>query len=191
MDNFFKTLGLFCFFINLSACMDSAITSANAVYDHRTLQTKVNNHYQQFTLYEALKSNPAIDTKSDLSVTIQDNIDLVLGQTPTKASFQAIEQTLNAYPDKADKLNFVTVQPKLSWSQQLNDMWITAEVKSQYITSNEINPDKIKVITENHVVYLMGIAPREEANKAIEIASKTKGVEKVVTALYFQDASKV
>ena len=38
----------------------------------------------------------------------------------------------------------------------------------------------VKVVTENGVVYLMGLVTREDGEKATEIARQTGGVQKVV-----------
>jgi len=41
------------------------------------------------------------------------------------------------------------------------------------------------VVTENGVVYLMGLLTQEEANKAVNLVSNTKGVTKVVRAFEY------
>ena len=175
----------------LSGCMSSAMTSANAVYDHRSIQTNVQNHYQQVSLYHALTSNPAVNPASDLAVVIEEHVALIIGETPDQASWLAIDKEAGRFSGTQKVLNKVTIAPPVSMATKIHDTWITTKIKTQYIASNEINPSKIKVITDDGVVYLMGMAPREEANKAIEVASQTEGVKKVVTALYFLDASTV
>jgi osmotically-inducible protein OsmY len=44
-----------------------------------------------------------------------------------------------------------------------------------------------KVVTEAGVVYLMGLVTKEEANQAVEIASGTSGVLKVVKVFEYID----
>ena len=39
---------------------------------------------------------------------------------------------------------------------------------------------RIKVVTENSVVYLMGLVTRAEADAAAEIAREIQGVQKIV-----------
>jgi osmotically-inducible protein OsmY len=44
----------------------------------------------------------------------------------------------------------------------------------------ELVAGKIKVVTVNNIVFLMGILPREEADRAVEIARGVYGVKKIV-----------
>jgi hypothetical protein len=41
----------------------------------------------------------------------------------------------------------------------------------------------VKVVTENGVVYLLGLVTQREADAAIQVARTTSGVKKVVTLL--------
>ena len=61
-----------------------------------------------------------------------------------------------------------------------NDTWITTKVKTKMLANNSIEAYRIKVVTENGVVYLMGLVTKEEADRAAELARKTAGVQKVV-----------
>jgi len=55
----------------------------------------------------------------------------------------------------------------------------TSKVKSALLTEKDLNSYAIKVVTENGVVFLIGIVTHEEANKATEAARKVGGVKKV------------
>jgi len=46
--------------------------------------------------------------------------------------------------------------------------------------SDEAYGTKTKVITENGVVYLMGLLTREQADNAVSVTSKVYGVQKIV-----------
>ena len=62
------------------------------------------------------------------------------------------------------------------------DAMVTSNVKARLVTNNEgrFSPTHIKVITENSVVYLMGLVTQQEAEAATEVARNSKGVERVV-----------
>jgi osmotically-inducible protein OsmY len=45
---------------------------------------------------------------------------------------------------------------------------------------NELVAGKIKVVTVNGVVFMMGLLPREEADRAVEVARSVYGVQKIV-----------
>ncbi len=61
-----------------------------------------------------------------------------------------------------------------------NDAWITAKIKTALFANTEVQGYRTKVITENGVVYLMGLASKAEASRIADIASASYGVQKVV-----------
>ncbi len=61
-----------------------------------------------------------------------------------------------------------------------SDSWITAKVKSEMAVTRDINPTRVKVITEDGIVYMMGIVKPFEEEITVDIARHTKGVKKVV-----------
>ena len=58
--------------------------------------------------------------------------------------------------------------------------YITTKVKTQFLTENKFQANYVKVVTENSVVYLLGLVTQAEADAAVEIARNTEGVSKVV-----------
>jgi osmotically-inducible protein OsmY len=61
-----------------------------------------------------------------------------------------------------------------------SDTWITTKVKSWLLGSSETAGLRVKVVTENGVVYLMGLATREEAERVAAAAADISGVQRVV-----------
>ena len=52
----------------------------------------------------------------------------------------------------------------------------------------DVHPMHVKIMTENDVIYLLGIVNNKEANEAIQIAKSSKGV-KLVVPLFELDES--
>ena len=67
-----------------------------------------------------------------------------------------------------------------------NDALITSKVKGRFMDAGRFQINHVKVVTENGVVYLLGLVKREEAQSAVEIASSTSGVKKVVKVFEYQ-----
>ncbi|PWB48417.1 MAG: transporter, partial [Nitrosomonadales bacterium] len=55
------------------------------------------------------------------------------------------------------------------------------------IDANRFAPYHVKVVTENGVVYLMGMVTRKEAEDAAEIARTTTDVRRVVKVFEYLD----
>ena len=68
-----------------------------------------------------------------------------------------------------------------------SDARITGNVKMRFVKSPALKADQVKVVTENGVVYLMGLVTRAEADAASDIASTTRGVQKVVRVFEYID----
>lgn len=61
-----------------------------------------------------------------------------------------------------------------------SDTWITAKVKSTLLGRSDIEGTRVKVVTENGVVYLMGLVTQDEAVRISDTAAGVTGVQRVV-----------
>ncbi len=76
--------------------------------------------------------------------------------------------------------NEVTVEQPISNSARANDLWITTKVKATLLTAKDLNSASLKIITENGVVYLMGLTTRAQAQIATDKTRTVAGVQKIV-----------
>jgi hyperosmotically inducible protein len=65
-------------------------------------------------------------------------------------------------------------------AQPVNDTWITTKVKADLLATENVSGLDIKVETVNGVVTLSGaVANKAQKDKAVEVATKIKGVTRV------------
>jgi osmotically-inducible protein OsmY len=83
--------------------------------------------------------------------------------------------------------NEIQVQGKTSILSRTNDTWLTSKVKTILISNKDIDSSRIKIVTENGTVYLLGLLSRMEAEKAASRVSLIGGVQKVVKAIEYID----
>jgi osmotically-inducible protein OsmY len=76
--------------------------------------------------------------------------------------------------------NELEVASPSSTMTRSSDTWITTKVKSYLLGRSSTEGNRVKVVTENGVVYLMGLATKEEADRVVEVASGISGVQRVV-----------
>ena len=76
--------------------------------------------------------------------------------------------------------NEITVAGPTSLVARSNDAWLTTKIKSAMAISGDVDAHRINVTTENGVVYLMGLVTRDEADRAVDVARKAYGVQKIV-----------
>ena len=86
-----------------------------------------------------------------------------------------------------DVHNATVVALPSSLTSRSNDALLTSKVKLNFTNNKRFSPNHVKVVTENEVVYLLGLVKRAEADAASEIASTTGGVRKVVRMFEYLD----
>ncbi len=118
--------------------------------------------------------------QSHINVTSYNGIVLLTGQVSTEALRQLAAQTVAKIKKVRRVHNELTLSGASSMVARSNDAWITTKVKSKMLASSKVQGQRIKVVTENGVVYLMGLVSRDEADRAAELSRKTGGVQKVV-----------
>jgi len=76
--------------------------------------------------------------------------------------------------------NELIVGPKSTAQISANDAWLTTKVKTALLTHANTPALRVKVVTENSVVYLMGLLTPTEAKRAEAVAAEVAKVTKVV-----------
>ena len=180
--------GMFCiaFLVSLAGCTPSiAFTGAQAVYEHHSLNNAARNQLITLQAYQAVAQDKALSQRVHVNIATYNYILLLAGQASTQADKQQVEKIVNRFPDVKRIINDIQITEPISLAQQLNDSWLTTQVIAQMVTNNDVDPSHIKVVSENGIVYLMGIVPKNQGEIAIDITRQTFGVEKVVTLLQY------
>jgi len=112
---------------------------------------------------------------------------LLTGEVPDAAAREEAERIARGVENVRGVYNELAVSGVSSYTVRSNDSVITTKVKSRILDSKSVNGIYVKVVTENSVVYLMGLVKKEEANDATEIARTTSGVQKVVRVFEYID----
>lgn len=76
--------------------------------------------------------------------------------------------------------NELEIGPPSSVITRTRDTWITTNIKSRLLGSSDIQGTRVKVVTENGVVYLMGLVTQKEAEHISDLAASVSGVQRVV-----------
>jgi len=137
------------------------------------------------------KSQKRIDEKykdtAHVSVTAYNRFALVTGSAASEEAKMDIERIVGSIPNVKGIANELVVGKPDGNSSGGNDTRITGNVKVRFVKSTAFKADSVKVVTENGVVYLMGLVTRAEADAASDIASTTAGVQKVVRVFEYID----
>ncbi len=173
--------------------MNAAVTGAQAVYNRHSIKSTLNDHYITMKSERKIYVDTDRFQNTNVSVASFNGVVLITGQVENTAQRLEIEDIVKNIPGASIREihNAVILSNSASSLTKISDAWITTKIKSKLIAMDDIDPDQIKVITENGVVYLMGIIPHEQAEIAVDIAKMTEGVQSVVKVFSYIQISKV
>lgn len=175
---------------SLQGCVNAAVTSAQVVYDRHNLKKSLDDHYITMQSYQKIYNNTPRYKDTAVSATTLNRVVLLTGQVQQPEQRIEIEKLIKEIPNVKEVYNLTYVGQTPSALTQMSDTWITTKIKSQLIASEEVDPSQVKVVTENGIVYLMGIIPPSQAKEAVYIARTTEGVQSVVKIFSYLRVSK-
>jgi osmotically-inducible protein OsmY len=170
------------FATQLSACLPIVAGGAAAggavVADRRTSGFYVEDENIELKGVKKMETN--LGEHAHVNVTSYNRNVLLTGEVPDAAAKAKAELLIKEIENVRVITNEIVVGAKSSFSSRSNDTFLTSKVKTQFVTENKFKANYVKVVTENSVVYLLGIVTKAEADDATAIASTTDGVDKVV-----------
>lgn len=183
---------LFAILTSLQACVFVAGAAAGAaaiavVYDHRTIANTFKDGQIANKIYNKFRMVPGLIEDSHIEVTVFNRVVLLSGQTPKPEWRHQAELSARGVPDVSKVYNQISIEGPTSTLTRTSDSWVTAKIKAEMLATENLKSGSIKVVTENGVVYLMGIVSRRQADIAVEIARQVSGVQKVVKIFQYKD----
>jgi osmotically-inducible protein OsmY len=125
-----------------------------------------------------------------INVTSYNRNVLLTGEAPDAATKAEIESMVREIPNVRGVVNEIQVAGVSSYSARGSDSYITSKVKARFVdTGGIVSANRVKVVTESSVVYLLGLVTRKEAEAAVEITRTTGGVQKVVRVFEYVEES--
>ena len=120
--------------------------------------------------------------KSHFNLIVFNKAIVVVGEAPTEEAINKITEVLSKIKHVKTVHNKMVVGKVCNIKQRAKDTITTSNVKTRLFLdlSNNLHPLHVKIMTENDVIYLLGIVTEKEADEAIKIAKSSKGVKLVV-----------
>ena len=177
-------LALFLFFPFLVGCVPMfavgtvAGTGAYISEDRRTSGMFIED--EGIELKGARRIYQQFGDQVHINITSYNRMVLLTGEVPTETIKADIEKLIMGVDNVRKIFNEIAVAGNTSLASRSNDTLITSKVKTRFLTERKFQINHVKIVTENEVVYLLGVVTRQEADNAAQIASATSGVKKVV-----------
>ncbi|MGR5557387.1 BON domain-containing protein [Vibrio fortis] len=185
-----KLLSVSLLTLSLSGCaglfIAGAATTANLVTDTRTTKEIWNDNNIEFEVAAITNKAPYRGNVRITASSYRGTV-VLMGQASTEAERRSFESEARKVAGVNNVHNQVRVKPPLSVSEISKDSWITTKVKSALLANAELNGIKVKVITEDGEVFLLGLVTREHADIATDVARNISGVKQVIRAFEYGD----
>lgn len=132
-------------------------------------KAKVNIHAADAGLYDA-----------NIAVVSYNGYVLIAGQVGSE-ELKALATNIVRKIDGVRRIyNELEIAAPSSALTRSSDTWITAKVKTWLLGRSDTEGQRVKVVTEDGVVYLMGLVTAAEAERIANVAADIAGVQRVV-----------
>lgn len=188
-----RTLLILLISLNLAACSSviSTLNGNDSIEQNRGTRTtgSVLDDGAIETMIEVnLNAADAALREANIDVISFNQTVLIVGQVPTQELKNLATRVATTSNTRVKTVyNELEVAGDTSFLSRTNDAWLTTKIKSMMLVDGDVEGLRTKVVTENGVVYLMGLLTRAEADRAVELVSTTRGVTKVVRAFEYID----
>lgn len=181
-----RFLGIFSAVLAL-AILGGCVSTLTKGADRRTEGAYVEDRTIEETATDRIRDK--YRERVHINVTSYNRKVLITGEVPDEATKADISRITGTVQNVSGINNELVIGILSSFSSRSGDALTTSNVnfRLQQKGSKEFRAERIKVVTEADVVFLLGLVTRAEAQIATEVASTSSGVKKVVPLFEFID----
>jgi osmotically-inducible protein OsmY len=159
---------------------DPTERTAGAVVEDQSIETKV--------LVNLKKLEPELK-KANIDAISHNGVVLLVGQVGSESLKARATQITSDSSSKIKRIhNELEVAGKTSLLSRSNDSWIATKVRTLMLANSSVPSGQIRVVTENGIVYLMGILSQADGDLATDLARNVSGVTRVVKVFEYVDS---
>lgn len=167
-----------------------AAATGSAVHSRRTVGTFVDDEGIELKASLAILDNRELSKQIHINIISVNGAVLMVGQAPTESLRQQAQDIVAGVEKVRHIHNELALAAPNSLMTRSSDTLVTTKVKTGFFSIKDIedfDPTRAKVVTEDGVVYLMGLVYHYEANAFSDSARKVGGVEKIVKLFEYLD----
>ena len=161
--------------------------TAAVVHDRRTFGSIIDDQAIELKAGSAIAGDPELRGQTRINVTSMNGIVLLSGEAATIEARDRVLSLVREINGVRRITNEMQIADTSGMGSRSLDSLITSAVKSRLLVSKNTDSTRIKVVTDNQVVYLMGLVTREEGDMAADRATTIDGVTRVVKVFEYLD----
>lgn len=188
----FTAILFFLFILSVSACGPVIVASVThgttrVAEDGRTFGSMVDDSSIVIKIDRLIKDNEKLSARSHINITSINGMVLLTGETPEidyRNNILTIARSVNGVKRTVDEIQ---ISAPSSLGARSNDSWLTGKVKTKLIYDKRVDSTRVKVVSENKSVYLLGLVTHAEAEYATETTRSVSGIKRVVILFEYTD----
>lgn len=175
----------------LNGCAAVVVGGAAIVAsDRRTTGTVLDDQGIEVRVIDHIYAAEGFEGGDHVKVEVYQGVVLLVGEV-TSEEKKALAGTRAGEVDNVERVvNELQVDTSASVGERLDNTWLTTKVNTVLIKENPVpgfDATRIKVVSSQNSIYLMGLVTREEGEAVAEVARNVGGVEKVVKVFSYMD----
>jgi osmotically-inducible protein OsmY len=166
-----------------------AAATATIVHDRRTTGSMVEDQSIELRIKNALRKDGEVADQSHINVTSYNGIVLLSGEAPTQALRTRAGEIARGDKQVRRVHNEIQIAAPSSAMTRSSDSWITTKAKSSLVGLDikGFDPTRVKVVSENGTVFLMGMVYHKEADAVVAQTQQVSGVQRIVKLFEYLD----
>ncbi len=157
-----------------------AAGGATVANDKRSNQSLLDDQVIEAKAKDAIYADPKRAKRVHINVTSYNNVLLLTGEALSKATRNKVVDIARNLEKVRRVHNEIRIADLTDFTSRTGDSWITSKIKSKMLATRGFPSSRVKVVTEDDTVYLMGLVTKEVGNHAAAIAREISGVERVI-----------
>lgn len=163
---------------------------AYVALDRRDTSQLLKDQAIELTVTDAIYHTDGIPPDVHVSATSYNGLVLLTGEVPNVEIQQRAVELARGVANVRDVYNQITIGQALPLGERNRDVWLTSQVKAKLMSHRGVLT-RVKVVTNDGVVYLLGLSDQAEATDAYQVANKIEGVDKVIPVFEIKSATEL
>ena len=174
-------------FALMAVILSVLAATAGCATGQRTIGTQIDDENIELTAVRKINDDNRLGDEVHVNITCFNGTMLLTGEATTAEQRDIVVSLVRSIEGVKRVVSEINVAEPVAFASRVHDSWITGQVKARMLDTENLKTTHIKVVTENSVVYLMGLVSRREADLATEDARAVSGVQRVVRMFEYTD----
>jgi osmotically-inducible protein OsmY len=170
--------------------LGGAAAGVAATHDRRSYGAMIDDQDIEMSAMTALSKDREVRERTNIAAVSYNRTVLLVGQAESQVLADRAAEIVSRLPKVQQVVNEITVGPGIDLWRQTEDGYITTRAKLALTDVNlpGFDPLRVKVETEDGVVYLLGLVSAEEGAAAAEKVRYVPGVKRVVKLFEYRQS---